>query len=61
MQWGDAYTMEPGDQAWTVEHAACGHPVRAEVRCTHDGQPLGPRDTRLAAGPALASTTRTKL
>jgi len=65
MQWGDEYAIEPGDQAWSVEHVECGHPVRAEVRCTHDGQKLGPRDTRLAAGPGLArrtaSRTRTKL
>lgn len=63
MQWGDQHTIEPGAQASVVEHAECGHPVRAEVRCSHDGARLGPRDTRLVPGPGLttASATRTKL
>jgi DNA-binding HxlR family transcriptional regulator len=60
-QWGDAYLTEPGERPSVVEHAACGHPVRAEVRCTHDGERLGPRDTRVVAGPGLASAIRTKL
>jgi DNA-binding HxlR family transcriptional regulator len=60
MQWGDAHAIEPGDQAWVLEHAECGHPVRAEVRCSHDGAKVGPRDTRLVAGPGLAASTAAK-
>jgi len=53
MQWGDAYLTEPGEQPSVLEHKACGHPARAEVVCTHDGERLTPRDTRLAAGPGF--------
>lgn len=54
MQWGDAHLTDPGDQPWVLEHAACGHPARAEIVCTHDGERLTARDTRLGAGPGLA-------
>lgn len=51
-QWGEKYLPpEPGPQ-WEVRHRTCGHPVRAEVRCTHDHRRLTPRDTE--AGPPQA-------
>jgi DNA-binding HxlR family transcriptional regulator len=52
LQWGEQYLGDDGGSPWAVQHAACGHPVRAEVRCSHDGDRLTPRDTRLATGPA---------
>jgi DNA-binding HxlR family transcriptional regulator len=55
MQWGDEHLG--GKQPWEVQHRECGHPVRAEVRCTHDGEALTPRDTRLVPRPE----TRTRL
>jgi DNA-binding HxlR family transcriptional regulator len=58
MQWGDDHLG--GEQPWEVQHRECGHPVRAEVRCTHDGELLTPRDTRLAPGPGRRRKTRTK-
>jgi DNA-binding HxlR family transcriptional regulator len=48
MQWGDKYLTDGEGQPWQVQHRECGHPVRAEVRCTHDGERLTPRDTRMA-------------
>jgi DNA-binding HxlR family transcriptional regulator len=48
-QWGDRYLGDPGGPAWRIEHAACGPPVRAEVVCSHDGEILGPKDTRVVA------------
>jgi DNA-binding HxlR family transcriptional regulator len=50
MQWGDKHLAERDDQPWEVQHRACGHPVRAEVRCTHDGELLTPRDTQVVHG-----------
>jgi DNA-binding HxlR family transcriptional regulator len=47
LQWGEQHLSDPDERSWSVEHRACGHPVRAEVRCTHDGHRLTPRDTRL--------------
>jgi DNA-binding HxlR family transcriptional regulator len=46
LQWGDEHLTAPGEPSWDVVHRTCGHPVRAEVRCTHDGRRLTPRDTR---------------
>lgn len=46
MQWGETYRAYDGGQPWQIQHKACGHPVRAEVRCTHDGALLTPRDTQ---------------
>lgn len=54
MQWGDEHLTAPGDEPWTLEHTGCGHRARAEVVCTHDGERLTPRETRLAPGPGLA-------
>jgi DNA-binding HxlR family transcriptional regulator len=62
MQWGDEHLTEPGRQPWVVEHVECGHGVRAEVRCPHDGTTLTPRDTRVVPGPRRGRRkTRTKL
>lgn len=46
MQFGDKHLAADGDEAWQVQHKVCGHPVRAEVRCSHDGAVLTPRDTQ---------------
>ena len=51
MQWGDKYLADPAGPPWEVRHRACGHPVRAEVRCTHDEERLTERDTRVGPGP----------
>lgn len=51
MQWGDAHLSDGAEQPWQVQHGDCGHPVRAEVRCEHDGELLTPRDTRMVARP----------
>lgn len=48
MQWGDKYLTDGEGQPWEVQHRTCGHPVQAEVRCTHDHRRLTPRDTRVA-------------
>jgi DNA-binding HxlR family transcriptional regulator len=54
MQWGNAHLPDDEGPTYRVEHIACGQPVRAEVRCTHDGphdgRALQPRDTRLVVG-----------
>lgn len=44
-QWGDAYLRTDGAERWQIRHRTCGHPVRAEVRCSHDHRKLTPRDT----------------
>ena len=51
MQWGDKHLADPAGPPWEVRHAACGHPVRAEVRCTHDHEALTFRDTTTRPGP----------
>jgi DNA-binding HxlR family transcriptional regulator len=55
MQWGDKHLAEKGDQPWEVQHAACGSPVQAEVRCRRDHQLLTPRDTRVVPQSVLTS------
>jgi DNA-binding HxlR family transcriptional regulator len=52
MQFGDKHLADERGEGWQVQHKACGHPVRAEVRCTHDDQVLTPRDTQAVARPA---------
>jgi DNA-binding HxlR family transcriptional regulator len=51
MQFGDKHLAPEAGPPWQVHHKACGHSVRAEVRCTHDGHVLTPRDTEAAPGP----------
>jgi DNA-binding HxlR family transcriptional regulator len=51
MQWGDDHLADPGGGPWEVRHRTCGHPVRAVVRCTHDGALLTHRDTVAGPGP----------
>lgn len=51
MQFGDKHLAPEGGEAWQVQHKACSHQVVAEVRCTHDGQLLTPRDTHSVPGP----------
>ncbi len=51
MQFGDKHLADEGHEPWQVQHKACGHEVRAEVRCTHDDEVLTPRDTRSVPGP----------
>lgn len=51
MQFGDKHLSPEGDEPWHVQHKACGHRVVAEVRCSHDGQLLTPRDTESVPGP----------
>jgi DNA-binding HxlR family transcriptional regulator len=53
-QFGDQHLTDRsnGDAPpWLIQHKDCGHPVRAEVRCVHDGQVLTPRDTQAVPGP----------
>jgi len=59
MQWGDDHL--DGEQPWQVEHRECGHPIRAEVRCSHDGERVGPRDARLVPRPGIDWKIRTVL
>ena len=51
MQFGNKHLADEGDEGWRVQHKACGHPVVAEVRCSHDHQVLTPRDTEAVPGP----------
>jgi DNA-binding HxlR family transcriptional regulator len=51
MQFGNKHLTETGDEAWRVQHKACGHHVVAEVRCSHDHEALTPRDTEAVPGP----------
>jgi DNA-binding HxlR family transcriptional regulator len=51
MQFGDKHLADDGGEPWQVRHKACGHRVRAEVRCSHDGAVLTPRDTESVPGP----------
>jgi DNA-binding HxlR family transcriptional regulator len=53
MQFGDKHLSGGEGESWHVQHKACGHPVRADVRCTYDDQVLTPRDTESVPG-ALA-------
>jgi DNA-binding HxlR family transcriptional regulator len=51
-QWGDKHLAEPDDERWELQHRECGHPVRAEIRCSHDDGRIGPREIRIASGPS---------
>jgi DNA-binding HxlR family transcriptional regulator len=58
MQFGDKHLADDGGEPWEVQHRACGHPVRAEVHCTHDHELLTHRETHAVPGPgarAIAS------
>jgi DNA-binding HxlR family transcriptional regulator len=50
-QFGDKHLPdESGDgPTWQIQHKDCGHAVRAEVRCVHDGELVTYRDTRPVA------------
>ena len=61
MQWGDDHLDRPAGQPWRMEHVGCGHPIRAEVHCTEDGETLGPRDVRVVRRGRRAPRTRTQL
>jgi DNA-binding HxlR family transcriptional regulator len=52
-QFGDKHLSDDSDPGprWAVQHKECGHPVRAEVRCTHDDAVVTYRDTRAVAVP----------
>lgn len=49
-QWGDKHLAGEQGGPWQVLHRECGHPVRAEIRCTHDHQLLSERETMGAPG-----------
>ena len=50
MQFGAKHLLDDvPDIGWQVQHSACGHPVVAEVRCSHDHELLRPQDTRSVA------------
>jgi DNA-binding HxlR family transcriptional regulator len=57
MQFGDKHLSGGTGEPWHIQHKACGHPVRAEVRCTHDDEVLTPRDTESVPGPAARART----
>lgn len=59
MQFGDKHLSDGRGVPWIVEHKSCGHPVQAEVRCSHDHRRLTPRDTRPVPGPG-ARTSQTQ-
>jgi DNA-binding HxlR family transcriptional regulator len=50
-QFGNKHLMEGAPEVWRVQHKGCGHPVVAEVRCTHDHQVVTPRDSEAVPGP----------
>jgi DNA-binding HxlR family transcriptional regulator len=50
MQFGDKHLSDGTGEPWQVLHKGCGHPVRAEVRCVHDGELLTHRDTESVPG-----------
>jgi len=55
MQFGDKHLRLHDGEPWMIEHKACGHGVRAEVRCVHDDAVLTPRDTRSVPGTGARS------
>jgi DNA-binding HxlR family transcriptional regulator len=51
-QFGDKHLSDDDPRpTWQIRHRDCGHPVRAEVRCTHDDTVLTYRDTEAVAAP----------
>ena len=50
-QFGNKHLMDGAPEVWRVQHKDCGHPVVAEVRCTHDHQVVTPRDSEAVPGP----------
>jgi DNA-binding HxlR family transcriptional regulator len=54
MQWGDEHLADAAGPALTVAHRDCGHPVRAVVSCSHDGEVLTPREVVATPGPGAS-------
>src|SRR4051794_13426366 len=52
LRWGDGHLAPNGPPAVLV-HADCGHEARAEVVCSHCGEPLTTRNVSLKAGPGF--------
>jgi DNA-binding HxlR family transcriptional regulator len=50
-QFGDKHLADDTGRPWEIRHKDCGHLVQVDVRCSHDGAVLTPRDTESAAGP----------
>ncbi|UYP18484.1 helix-turn-helix transcriptional regulator [Rhodococcus sp. Z13] len=51
LQWGDKYCADDDGPALLIEHAGCGAPVEAIVRCTEGHGPLRPDEARTRPGP----------
>ena len=51
MQWGDRWEAPSEGPAVEVIHRECGHPGELVLRCSHDHDALGARDTQPRPGP----------
>jgi DNA-binding HxlR family transcriptional regulator len=51
--WGDRHLAGDEGVPALLQHKSCGHHVRAEVRCSHCGEPLTGADVQPEPGPAL--------
>jgi DNA-binding HxlR family transcriptional regulator len=56
MQWGDRW-LAPEGAPVVLQHAGCGEPVRAELRCTA-GHPAPSGELELVAGPGQPMAAR---
>lgn len=49
--WGDRWTAGEAGPPVLVRHRGCGHHARADVRCSHCGEPLRADEVDLEEGP----------
>ncbi|WP_249998611.1 helix-turn-helix domain-containing protein [Actinoplanes sp. M2I2] len=53
--WGDKWLAGEAGPPVLHRHHACGHVSRAELRCAHCGEAMGPGDIDLLTGPGAAA------
>jgi DNA-binding HxlR family transcriptional regulator len=51
LRWGDQHVTGPDAAPRVVVHAACGHDADPRLHCSHCGDELAARDTRVRPGP----------
>jgi DNA-binding HxlR family transcriptional regulator len=53
--WGDRWTAGDAGPPVVLRHQGCGEVTRAEIRCSHCGDPLHARYVDVEPGPGLAT------
>ena len=57
MAWGDKHAVPDGPPR-VVVHAKCGHDAKPRLHCSHCGEHIAPRDTKVRPGPGANPAQR---